>query len=402
VEASTINADGTRSWEDLFDALRPVNPALRHEHDQWRQRVRGFVDTRINPFLADWERASTFPDDLYLRAVEDEIFGLGFPKEVGGSGTDTDIHHRIIFAEEMHRQGSGLVFADLATHWVGLPPVIDAGVAELRRHIVEPVLAGEKRICFAVTEPSGGSDVANLTTQAERCGDVFRLRGTKTLISGAMRADFALVIARTGGSGMRGLSLFVVDLNQPGVTRQPVPGLEWYNRNVGTLQFADAEVPMEGLLGRENQGFAMLSGQLDIERLSGIGAMLALSRYCLAQAAVYCRQREAFGKALADHQVLRHRLVEMHRSVRSAYCFLDYCVGQVEAGARMGADLALLKITACRALDLCAREAMQMLGGSVYCGSNRVERVFRESRIFALAGGTEEILSEMAARQLQL
>lgn len=386
----------------LFDSLRPACAQLRPGHDTWRHRVRAFVDTEITPHLDDWEAEGSFPDSLYLRAVELGIFGLGFPGELGGSGEDVDIHHRIILAEEMHRTGSGLVFADLATHWIGLPPVVSAGGESLQQRIVRPVLAGHRQICFAVTEPSGGSDVANLGTRAERSGSDYRLTGSKTLISGAMRADFALVIARTGGTGMRGLSLFVVDLDQPGVSRTPVPGLAWYNRNIGTLDFSGVAVPREQLLGEENRGFAALAGQLDIERFSGIGAMLGLSRYCLAEAMTHCRQREAFGKTLVDHQVLRHRLVEMHRAVRSCYCYLDYCVEQVAQGNPGGADLALLKMTTSRTLDLCAGEAMQMLAGAAYRGSSRVERAHREARIFALAGGTGEILAEMASRQLGL
>jgi len=392
----------TSAMQALFDSLRPACTRLCSGHDAWRQRVRDFVDTDITPHLDDWEARGGFPDSLYLRAVERGILGLGFPPELGGTGENVDIHHRIILAEEMHRTGSGLVFADLATHWIGLPPVVSAGAESLRERIVRPVLAGRKRICFAVTEPSGGSDVANLRTRAEPRGSGWSLTGSKTLISGAMRADFALVIARTGDAGMRGLSLFVVDLDQPGVSRTPVPGLAWYNRNIGTLDFADATVPGEHLLGEENRGFATLAGQLDIERFSGIGAMLGLSRYCLTEAVMHCRQREAFGKALVEHQVLRHRLVEMHRAVRSCYCYLDYCVEQIARGNPAGADLALLKITASRTLDLCAGEAMQMLAGSAYLGGSRIERAYREARIFALAGGTGEILAEMAARQLGL
>lgn len=387
---------------ELFDSLRPPCSQLSATHTAWRRRVRSFVDTRIAPSLSDWESECSFPDSLYQRAVAEGIFGMGFPADLGGSGEGTDIHQRIILAEEMHRLGSGLVFADLATHWIGLPPLISAGDAALRERIVRPVLAGDRQICFAVTEPGGGSDVANLSMRAERCDTGYRLSGSKTLISAAMRADFALLIARTGEGGMRGLSLFVVDLNQPGVSRRPVPGLAWYNRNVGTLTFDNAEVPQEQLLGEENRGFSVLAGQLDIERFSGIGAMLGLSRYCLAEAMTHCRQRRAFGKTLAEHQVLRHRLVDMQRAVRSSYCYLDYCADRITQGLPLGADLALLKITATQTLDLCAREAMQMLAGGAYRDGSRVERAHRESRIFALAGGTGEVLSEMAARQLGL
>lgn len=397
-----IEPDDNSPLETLFDSLRPPCQRLRPVHEDWRRRVRAFIDMEISPRLAEWEAESSVPDSLYFSAVEHGIFGLGFPEKVGGSGEVADIYHRVILAEEMHRHGSGLVFAELGTHWIGLPPIISSGQEHLQQRIVRPVLEGRKRICFAVTEPSGGSDVANLQTRAVRSGPEYMLYGTKTLISAAMRADYALVIARTGEAGMRGLSLFIVDLNQPGVTRKSLPALHWYNRNVGSLHFDGARVPALQLLGEENRGFALLAGQLDIERFSGIGAMLGLSRYCLTEAITHCRRREAFGKSLVDHQVLRHRLVEMHRAVRSTYCYLDYCVEQLAQGDHPGADLALLKITAARTFELCAREAMQMLAGNVYTTGSRVERAYREARIFALAGGTEEILAGMAAKQLDL
>ena len=397
-----IMPENDRAQQTLFDSLRPPCPRLRPVHEGWRNRVRSFVDMEITPRLTEWEVEGTIPDSLYFRAVEHGIFGLWFPREIGGSGENADIYHRIILAEEMHRSGSGLVFADFGTHWIGLPPVVNAGHKNLQQRIVRPVLEGRKRICFAITEPSGGSDVANLQTRAVRSGSEYRLHGTKTLISAAMRADYALVIARTGDAGMRGLSLFVVDLDQPGITRTPLPALYWYNRNVGSLHFDGARVPALQLLGQENRGFELLAWQLDIERFSGIGAMLGLSRYCLAEAINHCRGREAFGKTLLEHQVLRHRLVEMHRAVRSAYSYLDYCVEQMETGNSPAVDLALLKITATRTLELCAREAMQMLAGGAYATGSRVERAYREARILALAGGTEEILAGIAAKWLHL
>lgn len=395
-------ADEDLSSEALFDSLRPPCRGLRPEHEEWQRRVRAFVNTEIVPWLTEWEADSCFPDSLYLNAVEHGIFGLGFSRDAGGSGENADIYHRVILAEEMHRCGSGLVFADLATHWIGLPPVIQTGSEELQERIVRPVLSGQKRICFAVTEPSGGSDVASLLTRADYSDGSYFLTGAKTLISGAMRADYALIIARTGGPGMGGLSLFVVDLDQQGVSRSPVKGLQWYNRNVGTLQFDRVRVSEQQRIGEENRGFAALATQLDIERFSGIGAMLGLSRYCLAEAITHCQQRQAFGKALVDHQVLRHRLVEMHRAVRSTYAYLDHCADQQAKGNHPGPDLALLKITAARTLDLCANEAMQMLAGSAYSTGSRVERAHREARIFSLAGGTEEILAGIAAKQLKL
>jgi acyl-CoA dehydrogenase len=401
-EETPMDTDNDNTVTRVFDSLRPPTPRLTAVHDDWRARVRAFVDNEIAPDLPAWDAAGTFPDAIFERAIRAGVYGMGFPEHLGGVIEDADLYHRIIFAEEFHRLGSGVVFADLATHWIGLPPVIKSGASHLAERVARPVLAGKKRIAFAVTEPSGGSDVAGLQMVAEREDDNFYLSGDKTLISGALRADFALVVARTGGPGMAGLSLFLVDLDQPGVTRSPIAGMAWYNRNLGSLHFDRVKVPADQLIGEENRGFAGLAAQLNIERFSGIAATLAMSRAATATAIVHAQTRETFGKRLADHQAIRHKLVEMARQIRAAYSYLDHAVEQFNLGETPIADLSLLKITGARTLEHCAREAMQVLAGCAYTGSTRVERMYREARTFAIGGGTEEVLMDLAARQLRL
>ncbi|GAB4148087.1 MAG: acyl-CoA dehydrogenase family protein [Sphingomonadales bacterium] len=384
-----------------FDGLRPFSPFMTERHHAWRQQLRVFIDREVAPHLDEWDKAGTFPDSVYDKAIEAGLYGMGFPAHLGGTVEDADLYHRIIFAEEFHRLGSGVVFADLATHWIGLPPVITAGNPALIEDVAKPVLAGKLRIAFAITEPSGGSDVANMQTTAARDGDHYVLNGAKTMISGAMRADVALLVARTGGPGMGGLSLLLADLRQPGVSRAPVPGTAWYNKNIGTIRFDNARVPAANLIGVENQGFAGLAGQLNVERFSGIGATLAMSRACLSEAIAHAQTRQTFGKRLIDHQAIRHKLVEMVRMVHAAYGYLDQCAWQFSNGQLAIADLALLKITGSKTLEHCAREAMQVLGSGAYTGPSRVERIYREARTFAIGGGTEEILMDLAGKQLR-
>lgn len=173
-----------------FDGLRPPVAGLTQAHGEWRQRVRQFVEAEIAPHLDQWNRVGTFPDAVYQRAAEAGLLGMGFPEPLGGCLPQAGLYHRIIMAEEMHRLGSGVVFADLATHWIGLPPVVGQGNPRLDDEVVRPVLAGQKKISFAVTEPGGGSDVGRMTTRAERVGDNWLVTGDKTLISGVMRADY--------------------------------------------------------------------------------------------------------------------------------------------------------------------------------------------------------------------
>jgi acyl-CoA dehydrogenase len=384
-----------------FDDLRPPSPFMTPAHDAWRATVRQFVDARIAPYLAAWDGAGTFPDDLYAGAARAGILGMGFPAEYGGTG-DVDLYHRIIFAEEFHRLGSGVVFADLATHWVALPPVIALGAPALRERIARPVLAGDKRMAFAITEPSGGSDVGAIRTTAERRGDAYIVNGAKTLISGALRADYILAAVRTGGSGSGGLSLLLIEADRPGVSTAPVAGLGWYNRNNGSITFDAVEVPAANLIGVENRGFAGLARQLNVERLSGIAATLAMARAACAEAIAFARQRETFGQRLVGHQAIRHKIVEMIQRLHAAYALLDVVAWRFDRGDTPVAELAMLKIQATATLEHCARESLQVLGGRAYTGASRVERIYREARIFVIAGGPEEVLRDLVARQLGL
>ena len=383
-----------------FDGLRPPSPFMTDVHARWCARVRDFVTREIEPNLAEWEASGTFPDSLYESAARAGLLGVGFPERLGGNTEQADPWFRVIFSEEMHRPGAGVVFADLATHWIGLPPVVQFGAPELQESIVRPVLAGNRRIAFAVTEPGGGSDAGALRTSAERRDGHWLVNGAKTLISGALRADYILTAVRTGGAGAGGISLLLIDAASPGVERRIVPGLRWYNSSIGTIEFRDVRVPLDRLIGPENKGFAGLAKQFNIERLSGIAATLAMSRTALAEAIAWARQREAFGKKLVEHQALRHKLVDAVRSIRVAYAYLDQCIWRLQQGDSAVADIAMLKVQATRTLERVAREAMHVLGQHAYSGANRVERIYREARIFAIGGGTEEILNDLAARQL--
>ncbi len=384
-----------------FDGLRPPAPWITAAHRAWRDQVRSFVDTHVAPHVAAWDATGTFPDALYETAAREGILGIGFPEALGGHRPDADVGYRILAAEELHRLGTGVVFADLATHWIALPPVASLGAPALQDAVVRPVLAGTRRIAFAVTEPAGGSDAAAMTARAERRGDDWVVNGSKTLISGALRADFLLTAVRTSSGGASGISLLLVDATAPGVSRRPVPGLGWYSASNGAIEFRDVVVPAARLIGVENRGFASLLPQFNVERLSGIAATLAMSRVCVAEAIAWCRTRQTFGQRLIDHQAVRHRLVDLVRLVHGAYAWLDQCVWRIQCGEMPVADIAMLKVQATRTLERSSRDSMHLLGGAAWTGGSRIERAYREARIFALGGGTEEILDDLTARQLK-
>ena len=339
-----------------FDGLRPRAAGIGIKHDQWRTKLRAFVNEHIVPDLDDWTDAGTFPDTLYKKAAKAGLLGFGFPVELGGWSDDADLYHRIIFAEEFHRHGSGVVFADIATLWVGLPPVVKFGSSLLRESVVSPILAGEKKIAFAVTEPGGGSDISGLSMSAHNYGENDVLNGVKTL--------------------------------------------SWYSASNGTITFNSVTVSAVYRIGEEGRAFSYLTEQFNIERFSGVAAALAVARTATSDAILWAQNRYTFGERLIDHQSIRHKLVAMVREIRAAYGYLDQCVYRFENDELPIADLCMLKFHATGVLERVSRDAMHILGGEAYQGNHRIERIQRESRIFALGGGTEEILSDLAARQL--
>lgn len=385
-----------------FDATRLPSPHLTDAHEAWRKTVRTFVDKEIAPFVNAWDEAGGFPRQLHQKAAAIGLIGIGYPEEFGGIGEDIDVFHSIIASEELARAGSGGLIAGLMTHGIGLPPIIALGSDDLKTRIAPPVLAGEKIIALCVTEPSGGSDVANLKTRARRDGEEYVVDGEKTLITSGCRADFLTVAVRTGGEGAGGLSFLLVEADRPGVSRTPLKKMGWWMSDTATIHFDNVRVPADNLIGTENGGFAGIVVNFNMERLSMAAQAIAFSRVCIEDAARWAVDRKTFGKPLSKHQVIRHKLAEMVRRTNASQALLDNCAWRVKRGEAPVADLALLKTQATRTMEFCAREAIQILGGAGYIRGHRVERIYREVRVMAIGGGSEEIMLDLAARQLGL
>ena len=385
-----------------FDALRLPCPHMGEAHDAWRRSVRAFVEREIAPHVEEWDEAGAFPRALHKKAAETGLIGLGFPEEYGGVREGTDIFHTIAATEELCRPGSGGLVAGLMTHGIGLPPVIALGSDELKARIAPPVLAGDKLIALCVTEPSGGSDVANLRTKAERKGGAYVVNGEKTYITTGCRADYLTVAVRTGAEGAGGLSFLLIEAERPGVSRTRLKKMGWWMSDTASIHFDDVEVPAENLIGQENAGFAGIVTNFNMERLSMAAQSLAFARACIEDAAAWAQERRTFGKPLAKHQTIRHKFAEMVRMVNASTAYLDTCAWRVARGEAPIADLSLLKVQATRTMEFCAREAMQILGGAGFMRGGRIERIYREVRVMAIGGGSEEIMNDLAARQLGL
>lgn len=384
----------------MFDEWRARSPFYNETHEAVAQSVRRFVEREIAPHIDRWEAEGALPRELHVKAAEAGILGLGYPDEYGGFSEGFDIFHSLTQTEELARPGAGGLQASLMTHGIGLPPVLAMGSADLKRRIAPDVLAGKKIIALAITEPSGGSDVASLRTRAEKTGNKYVLNGSKTLITSGMRADYFTVAVRTGGAGRSGISLMLVEADRPGFSRTALDKMGWRCSDTATLYFDNVEIPAENLIGPENAGFAGIMRNFNGERLGMAMGCCAYSRVCLDEAAAWARTRETFGKRLVDHQAIRIKLADMARQIGATQAWVDNCAWAVREGRAVPADFAMLKVQATRTLEAVAREAAQVLGGASFLTGSKVERIYREVRVNAIGGGSEEIMLDLAGRQL--
>lgn len=379
-------------------AFARKHPGWTDEHEQLRRTVRGFVDREIVPYVDAWEEAESFPRELYQKAGEVGLLGLGFPEAYGGTPIDT--FAQLLVTEELCRAGSGGVAAGLMSHGIGLPPILALGSTQLKQRIAPSVITGEHISCLAITEPSGGSDVANLQTTARRDGDHYIVDGSKTFITSGMRADWITTAVRTGGPGMAGISLLVIPGDAPGLTRTPLAKMGWRPSDTATLYFDACKVPVENLIGAENAGFMGIMANFNGERMAIAAMALGLARVCHDEALAWARDRKTFGKPLVHHQVIRHKLVDMATSIRAVECMLDDLAWRIDHREVPIPEVCMAKNLATNCLELCAKEAVQILGGAGFIRGVKCERIYRETKVLAIGGGAEEIMKELAARQL--
>ncbi len=383
-----------------FDRWRARSPFYNETHDAVAASVRRFVEREVAPNIDRWEAEGELPRSLHLAAAQAGILGLGYPEEFGGFSDGFDMFHGLTQTEELCRVGAGGLSASLMTHSIGLPPILATGSAELKSRIAPGVLAGTTLIALGITEPSGGSDVANLKTRAMAKGDHYVVNGSKTFITTGMRADYLTTAVRTGGAGAGGVSLLLIPMDAPGVSRTRLDKMGWRCSDTATIHFEDVVVPKENLIGPENTGFIGIMRNFNRERLGMAMGCCGFARVCLDEAVDWAQQRETFGKALVKHQSIRIKLADMARQIDATQAWVDLCAWQVQNSCEQPADFALLKVQATQMLEQVARDAAQVLGGASYITGSKIERIYREVRVNAIGGGSEEIMLDLAGRRL--
>src|SRR5262252_704551 len=376
------------------------SPYHSAEHEVFRDVVRRFVEKEIAPFAHEWDEAGEFPRTLYEKAAQIGLLGLGFPEEFGG--TQADQFMKIVTSQELARAGAGGVNASLMSHTIGAPPIARAARPEVKARVLPEVLCGKKISALAITEPGGGSDVANLRTKARRDGDHYVVNGEKTFITSGVRADYLTVAVRTGGEGASGVSLLLIEGDTPGLSRTKLKKMGWWASDTATLHFDDCRVPAENLIGEEGQGFKLIMHNFNSERMGMAASCTAYARVCVEEAIAYAKERNTFGKPIAQHQVIRHKLVDMAQRVAASQAMLEMLAWRLNQGESPVAEICMMKNQATQTIAFCASEAVQIFGGAGFMRGIKAERIYREVKVNAIGGGTEEIMKDLASRQMGL
>ncbi|MFJ2428246.1 acyl-CoA dehydrogenase family protein [Pseudomonas sp. NPDC087804] len=371
-------------------------------HQLVRDSVRRFVEREILPDIDKWEEAESFPRELYLKAGAAGILGIGYPEALGGSH-EGDLFAKVAAGEELMRCGSGGLVAGLGSLDIGLPPIVKWARPEVRDRVVPQVLSGEKISALAVTEPGGGSDVANLQTRAVRDGDVYRVSGSKTFITSGVRADFYTVAVRTGAPGFGGISLLLIEKGTPGFTvGRQLKKMGWWASDTAELFFDDCRVPVGNLIGAESMGFACIMGNFQSERLALALMANMTAQLALEESLKWAREREAFGKPIGKFQVIKHRLAEMATALEVSREFTYRQAAKMVAGQSVIKEISMAKNFATDTSDRITTEAVQILGGLGYMRESLVERLYRDNRILSIGGGTREVMNEIISKQMGL
>jgi acyl-CoA dehydrogenase len=379
---------------------------------QVEDAARRFIQTEVAAHLNDWEEAGEFPRSLYQRAAELGWLGMGYPEAFGGTPVPWSLRNAQTVALARYG-GSGGLMASLFSHNIGLPPVLRHGSPALQQRVIPDVLTGKKISALCITEPGGGTDVSALKTTARLDGDHYVVGGEKVFITSGMRADWLTVAVRTDlkNKGPMGISMLMIPGDAAGLSRSPLKKMGWLCSDTAHLRFDGVRVPVGNLVGEEGSGFKIILTNFNGERLSMAAMALGFSECCYDEALSWAQQRKTFGTALVDHQVIRHKLMDMKMRIESTRAWLNAVSARADAGdrgdksakgAEWVAQVCLLKNHATQTMQFCADQGVQILGGMGFMRGTACERIYREVKVMMIGGGAEEIMKELASRQLGL
>ncbi|HIN39485.1 MAG TPA: acyl-CoA dehydrogenase [Flavobacteriales bacterium] len=373
---------------------------FNEEHELFRQGLRAFLEKEVKPNIDDWEKQRQIPKDIWKKFGEMGYLGLNFPEKYGG--TDADFFYSVVFIEEISKCNSGgFMITPTVMQYMSTPYILKHGSDLLKEKYLHKAVSGEWICAIAITEPGAGSDAANIKTKAIKEGDHYVVNGAKTFITNGVYGDFMIAVVKTDPSaGINGVSLLVIDRNAEGVSARKLEKLGWHASDTAELNYDNVKVPVENLIGEEGQGFYYLMGGLQLERLAGATAACAACEYALEYSLQYMAEREAFGRTLNKFQVLRHRIAQLASEIEATKYFVYHCCRLHNDGHYAVKECSMAKLLATELSDKTMYQCLQFFGGYGYMEEYKMARMFRDSRIGTIGGGTSEIMREIIGKMV--
>jgi len=390
------------------DVSKPDHGAARRhfiftdEHEQLRESIRSFVLKELRPHAEEWEE-ETFPDWVFSRMGELGLLGLSYPEQYGGQGGD--YYCNLVLAEEIVHANCGGLAMGVAVHTdMATPPIHVFGTEEQKQAYLVPAIRGEKISCLGITEPDAGSDVKGIKTRAVRDGDEWVINGSKTFITNGHRADFIVLVTKTDAdAGYDGFTLFIVDMDAPGVIREErLRKLGMHASDTALLAFQDVRVPGSAVLGEVGKGFYHIMWELQGERMIGAAGAIASAQAVFDRTLQYANERHAFGRPIGKFQVTRHKFAEMATKIEAARQLTYTTAWRFANGEYPVREISMAKLYASRIACEVADECLQIHGGAGYMKEYGIERVWRDLRLNRIGAGTDEIMLDVIGRSYGL
>ncbi len=374
------------------------SPYFNSEHDLFRQSVRQFIENEVAPHANEWEENQEIPRYIWKRMGELGYLGLVYPEKYGGAAAD--FFYSVIFTEEISRSWMGGFCAAVGVHsYMATAHIANAGSELLKQKYLVPAILGEKIGALAISEPGAGSDVANIRTTAQREGEYYVINGSKTFITNGVYSDFAVVACKTNPSaGAAGISLIVVDRNTPGFTANKLKKMGWNSSDTGELFFDNVRVPVENLVGQENNGFYYIMDSFQLERLITAIGSVAAADIGLELTLKYISEREAFGRKVNKFQTIRHSMADIATEIEAAKQFTYYTAWLYDQGEFAVKECSMIKLLNCELAKKAADICLQCFGGYGYMEEFPIARMYRDARVGTIAGGTSQIMREIISK----
>jgi len=368
------------------------------EHDVFRISFQNFLQKEVVPHIEKWEKTGNIDRFIWKKMGGMGYFGINYPEAYGG--LELDLFYTVIFLEELQKINSGGFAAAMWAHaYLAMTHLNKEGNHEQKEKYLAPSITGEKIGCLCITEPFGGSDVSGMRSTAVKQGDKYVINGSKTFITNGVCSDYLVIAAKTNPKlGNKGISIFVIDRETPGISATKMDKLGWRASDTGEIAFDNVEIPLENLMGKENGGFGYLMQHFALERLVMAVNAHARSEWALEYTIQYMKDRFAFGQSISKFQALRHKIAQLTAEVAVCKSYNYQTAQGLNNDEYVVKEATIAKLTSTKVADEVAYECLQFLGGYGYMEDYPMARLLRDSRLGPIGGGTSEILREIIAK----